>query len=1062
MKFAKELERDLVPEWRIKYVDYKAGKKHIKAITKALSRAQGTPAQASRKVDTPTSNLATPPFVTPAPHPGGSQRGQSPATDDGDQLRSRFATMSRSPPRSIPISSRRHGEQQSLTDGADSDVQYGSIVPTPPDRGMSPLAQKTSQFELPGPAIKVPSHANTPEASGARPSTHRANSATSLGRAAMRRSATATGANIGSVASDPQEPGRMTLPPSGSPFPNLTPSDINSPRTRLRRMFTFTGSSAIERYNSRGDYDMRALDEVREKEREFNAFLDSQLDKVETFYKQKEGQAEKRLVVLREQLHEMRNRRTSEIVEARNRKRTAESNGHSMKETVNADGPTHIPLLDPLRAKLFRPGPNSKALSKMVTLEDRGGQDNDERRDYVRRPHEDEVPYRTAKRKLKLALQEFYRGLELLKSYALLNRTAFRKLNKKYDKAVKARPAYRYMTEKVNKSWFVNSDTLDHQLQAIEDLYARYFERGNHKVAAGKLRSLSKKKRDESGSAFQNGLFIGTGAVFAIQGLVYGAQLLFIDDEEIRTQTIYLMQIYGGYFLMLYLFSLFCLNCKIWTAARVNYSFVFEFDSRSQLDWRQLAEFPSFFLFLFGLFMWLNFSRYGSPAMYLYYPVILICVTFVILFLPAPILFHKSRRWFLYSHWRLFWAGLYPVEFRDFFLGDMYCSLTYAMCNIELFFCLYANSWENPQNCNSNHSRLLGFFATLPPVWRFLQCIRRYRDTKNVFPHLVNCGKYTASILSGVFLSVYRIENSRQNLGLFVAFSLVNGFYTAFWDIFMDFSLLQPHTSHRFLRDIIALKSRWPYYLIMVVDPMLRFNWVFYAIFTHDTQHSSIASFLIGFSEVTRRGLWTLLRVENEHCSNVKQYKASRDVPLPYHLELGVESDPLTSGRNSSESNEGGKQVERQDDALMQSPSAVRVSRMGAVMGRTQSGRSTGVDAAHSTPGASGAAEEGRTPGEESFRMRQRRDTLGKKTIRGILADAHKQDFEKKRKPESTRSGVGREPGEVPGGDDDDDDDEDEEDEDLDGEEARSLLNEREERVEAQMLSRAGKDEESE
>jgi xenotropic and polytropic retrovirus receptor 1 len=22
-------------------------------------------------------------------------------------------------------------------------------------------------------------------------------------------------------------------------------------------------------------------------------------------------------------------------------------------------------------------------------------------------------------------------------------------------------------------------------------------------------------------------------------------------------------------------------------------------------------------------------------------------------------------------------AGLYPVEFRDFFLGDMYCSLTY-------------------------------------------------------------------------------------------------------------------------------------------------------------------------------------------------------------------------------------------------------------------------------------------------------------------------------------------------------------------------------------------------
>lgn len=645
-------EADQSTEWRIKYLDYKAGKKHIKAISKALTRAQGTPAQGPAKTDTPTSDAPTPHFVTPAQRPGDLQRSLSPAANHGDQPRSRFAATGRSPPRSIPIHGHRRGEHQSLTEGADSDVQYGSIVPTPPDRGLAPLAQKASQFELPGPAIKVPS--NTHDAPTARLPANRANSASSansLGRAALQRSASMAGANSGMPTGGSQEPtGRLALAPSGSPFPSLTPSDINSPRTRLRRMFTLTGPSALERYKSRGEFDLRVLDEVQEKEREFNEFLDSELDKVEIFYKQKEDHAAKRLALLREQLHEMRNRRTSEIAEARRRKRADESNGHIWEESDKAHGPAHIPLLDPLRAKLFRPGPNSKALSKMTSRDSRGGRGSDERRDYVRRPPDDEVPYRTAKRKLKLALQEFYRGLELLKSYALLNRTAFRKLNKKYDKAVNARPAYRYMTEKVNKSWFVNSDTLDHQLQAIEDLYARYFERGNHKVAAGKLRSLSKKKRDESGSAFQNGLFIGIGAVFAMQGLVYGAQLLFDDDPEVRTQTSYLMQIYGGYFLMLYLFSLFCLNCRIWTGARVNYSFVFEFDGRSQLDWRQLAEFPSFFLFLFGLFIWLNFSRYGSPAMYLYYPVILICVTFFLLFLPAPILFHKSRRWFLYSH----------------------------------------------------------------------------------------------------------------------------------------------------------------------------------------------------------------------------------------------------------------------------------------------------------------------------------------------------------------------------------------------------------------------------
>ncbi len=90
----------------------------------------------------------------------------------------------------------------------------------------------------------------------------------------------------------------------------------------------------------------------------------------------------------------------------------------------------------------------------------------------------------------------------------------------------------------------------------------------------------------------------------------------------------------------------------------------------------------------------------------------------------------------------------------------------------------------------------------------------------------------------------------------------------------MDASLLQAQSRHFLLRDILALKNKWVYYAFMLLDPILRFAWVFYAIFTYDAQHSTFVSFMVAFAEVTRAGMWTVFRVENEHCANVAQYKA--------------------------------------------------------------------------------------------------------------------------------------------------------------------------------------------
>ncbi|KAI1425845.1 EXS family-domain-containing protein [Xylaria sp. FL1777] len=951
MKFAKELDQDLVPEWRIKYLNYKAGKKYVKGVARAIHRANSSPRGTSRRHDPPPPHDVPSFFRSPFSRQQESRGVYSREPGDVDLLTSSHGPSgqaARSEPTNMPVPS----ERQSLNSPGANESNYGSFVRTPPvSSGLAKIDSRRT-FELPAPAIHLPS-AEGDKAGISRESISEMSRRSSL----VRRHSTAI---------EPSTARNL----SAATFPRSSPLGHPSPASgRLRRLFS-QGYQQQKAENAKALYPLQAIDTVRQREKEFFDFLDGELNKVETFYRQKEIQAEARLTALREQLHEMRNRRTQEVTELRRRKKLRVNGADdSVGESSGLNG--HLKWIDPIKSRIFKPGANSKELARMPQTPVVGTMSGDARRDYIRRPPEHEVSYRTAKRKLKLALQEFYRGLELLKSYAILNRTAFRKLNKKYDKAVNARPPYRYMNEKVNKSWFVNSEVIDGHIKAVEDLYARYFERGNHKIAAGKLRRMNRRPSDESSIAFWNGLSIGIGAVFTIQGLVYGGQLLFDPNPTIQLQAAYLLQIYGGYFLILLLFSLFCIDCYLWTANKINYPFIFEFDTRHNLDWRQLASFPGFFLLLFGVFFWLNFTRYGNNELWLYYPVILIFISLFIIFLPAPILWHRSRQWLAYSHFRLFFAGLYPVEFRDFFLGDIYCSLTYATSNVELFFCLYANYWENPPICNSSHSRLLGFFSTLPAIWRALQCIRRYYDTKNVFPHLVNCGKYIMTILSYVTLSLYRIQNTHSNLALFIAFSTLNGLYTSIWDLFMDFSLLQPDARHPLLRDILGLKRRWLYYAIMVIDPILRFGWIFYAIFTHDVQHSTIVSFLVSLSEVVRRGMWALLRVENEHCTNVAQYKASRDVPLPYDLSR----EPLMERMSTEELPERPNQESSNQD-----------------LGRMPSQGQTPSDAQASTYSPAPLEEAG-------LRRRRKSEGLMAKSIRGIMATAHRQDFEKKRRP---------------------------------------------------------------
>jgi SPX domain protein involved in polyphosphate accumulation len=53
MKFAKELEENLVAEWKEKYLDYKGGKKKLKAVSRAVRNADKPASHAWPRAQTP-------------------------------------------------------------------------------------------------------------------------------------------------------------------------------------------------------------------------------------------------------------------------------------------------------------------------------------------------------------------------------------------------------------------------------------------------------------------------------------------------------------------------------------------------------------------------------------------------------------------------------------------------------------------------------------------------------------------------------------------------------------------------------------------------------------------------------------------------------------------------------------------------------------------------------------------------------------------------------------------------------------------------------------------------
>lgn len=137
-----------------------------------------------------------------------------------------------------------------------------------------------------------------------------------------------------------------------------------------------------------------------------------------------------------------------------------------------------------------------------------------------------------------------------------------------------------------------------------------------------------------------------------------------------------------------------------------------------------------------------------------------------LLFCPFDILYFSARKWLGVALCRILLSYCFPVEFRDFFIADELNSLAYSFWTATYFFCAYGWHWGAGMtgHCGAaavSQSWLTPLLASLPPWWRLLQCLRRYKDSGEKV-HLINGAKYMSSILATLMNGMRKIHGKAR------------------------------------------------------------------------------------------------------------------------------------------------------------------------------------------------------------------------------------------------------------------------------------------------------------
>ena len=429
--------------------------------------------------------------------------------------------------------------------------------------------------------------------------------------------------------------------------------------------------------------------------------------------------------------------------------------------------------------------------------------------------------------------------------------------------------------------------SIDNELeQCFEENFSFKYRSKTDKI----LKKYLKVKTITESQSFYLGLFIGL-LLFQF-AIIFTIAWYYDIDMDRDPDFMSVFPMFRGFFVLCLYWWMHGLNIYVWIKADISYRVIFQIDSNYSTPIQIFKRAAIFTFILFSCLLIYMVKRIWKGVFFgIFEPIPintlpLICWGSLIIytFCPFDIWNYDGRAFLGQLTKESFGSFLLKTGFRHvFFMGQM-CTFISTMRDVEYTVCYYAYYdaplWAKIEYCRKTRG-VYFFIAFIPNFIRILQNIKEIYDSKKLFPKLFSIINYCLSITVALLSFLWPQHPSLHIFWLI--FTFISSCCSFAWDIIIDFGFLEKGKNYP-LRNKLYYKPIFIYYFIALYDFVLRFFWlltispeVLGSLFRPET-----LSIILNSLEITRRGCWNFLKVENKHIDISKEFKVSNDVELPF------------------------------------------------------------------------------------------------------------------------------------------------------------------------------------